>query len=528
MSKLRRVVLVGAGQAAISAARTLRDSGFDGELVVVGDEMHAPYQRPPLSKEYLLGESGLDEICLAPTDWYTDNHVRLELGRRAIRVDKQSLDVELDDGRILKADAVLIATGGTPRKFPGVESESILYLRTLDDADRIRRAVRPGRRIAIVGAGFIGSEIAASARALGAEVTLLEAMKVPLERILGEAMGAVCGSLHEGNGVDLRCGVSIETIAPSGNGALIRTRSGQTIEADAVIVGIGIAPNADLAKASEITVGNGIRVDEFCRTDAPGVYAAGDVANHYHPLFGRRMRVEHFDNATRQGAAAAMNMLGMRTSYQDPHWFWSDQYGHNLQYVGHAHGWDEMVIRGSIEERSFVAFYLDHGKITAAFGLNRGADILAVKSLLSARVAVDTAVLQDEAVDLETLAGDGAEVEAAGDDGGDGAPAGTPGEFVRAARSGQVGEGAVRRFIVAGIELAVARVKGKVYALHNLCTHLACPLSSGKIRNDKLHCLCHGSVFDPATGEPTNPPATRPVKTYPVREADGYIYVAVR
>lgn len=525
MSNVRRVVLVGAGQAAISAARTLRDTGFDGEIVVIGDEPHAPYQRPPLSKEYLQGASGRDEVWLTQPGWYTDNHVRLELGRRAVRVNRQGLDVELDDGRLLKADAVLIATGGTPRKFPGAAGESILYLRTLDDADRIREKVRPGRRIAIVGAGFIGSEIAASARALGAEVILIEAAKAPLERVLGEAMGTVCGSLHRENGVDLRCGTAVETITPSGAGAVIRTPGGESIEADAVIVGIGIAPNADVAAASDITVGNGIRVDEFCRTDAPGVYAAGDVANHYHPLFGRRMRVEHFDNATRQGAAAAMNMLGLRTSYEDPHWFWSDQYAYNLQYVGDAQRWDEVVIRGSIEERNFVAFYLYKGKMAAAFGLNRGGDIMAVKSLLSARIAVAPAVLQDESVDLESLAGEETDVGTAARDG---APVSEPGEFVRVARSGQVGEGSVRRFIVADTELAIARVKGKVYALHNLCTHLACPLSSGKIRNDRLHCLCHGSVFDPATGEPTNPPATRPVKTYPVREIDGQIYVAVR
>jgi 3-phenylpropionate/trans-cinnamate dioxygenase ferredoxin reductase component len=524
VSKVQRVVLVGAGQAAISAARTLRGAGFDGDLIVVGDEQCAPYQRPPLSKEYLQGASEPNDIWLAPADWYANNRVTLELGRRAVRVDKRILDVELDDGRALKADAVLIATGGTPRKFPGVASESVLYLRTLGDADRIREKMRPGRRIAIVGAGFIGSELAASARALGAEVTLIEAMKTPLQRVLGETMGAVCGALHEENGVDLRCGVSIEAIVPSGTGASIRTNTGESIEADAVIVGIGIVPNDEVAKASDITVGNGIRVDEFCRTDAPGIYAAGDVANHYHPLFARRMRVEHFDNATRQGAAAAMNMLGVRTCYADPHWFWSDQYGHNLQYVGHAHRWDEVVIRGSTADRSFVAFYLDNGKLTAAFGLNRGGDILAVKSLLSAGISVGAAALRDETVDLESLVGE--EVATAE---GLGAPAlpDERGGFLRAARSGQVNEGTVRRFIVAGTELAIARVKGKVYALHNLCTHLACPLSAGKIKNDGLHCLCHGSVFDPATGEPTNPPATRPVKTYPVREADGNIYVAV-
>ncbi|HWG68004.1 MAG TPA: FAD-dependent oxidoreductase [Steroidobacteraceae bacterium] len=525
MSKARAFVLVGGGQSSVSAAQTLRESGFDGEIIIVGDESHAPYQRPPLSKEYLLGESTLEDIGSVRPAWYADNNVKLELGRRAVRIDRTSLDVELDDGRALKADAVLIATGGTPRRFPGADSESILYLRTLDDAGRIRRKLRPGLRVAIVGAGFIGSELAACARTLGAEVTLIEAMKTPLERVLGETIGAVCGSLHRENGVDLRCGVFIEKIKAAESGAVITTRDGGTIEADIVVVGIGIVPNVDLAKATEITVGNGIRVDEFCRTTARGIYAAGDVANHYHPLFDCRLRVEHFDNATRQGAVAAMNMLGGHTRYDDPHWFWSDQYGHSLQYVGHVSQRDDIVIRGSLEERSFVAFYLEKGKVSAAFGLNRGGDISAVKLLLSAGVTVDAKTLRDEDVDLGSLLDDGAGTQAAADASGR-VPA--DGEFHRAARSGQVCEGGVRRIVVAGVELAVARLNGKVYALHNLCTHLACHLSSGKVQNGGLTCLCHGSVFDLATGEPINPPASKAVKTYPVRETDGQIYVAVK
>jgi 3-phenylpropionate/trans-cinnamate dioxygenase ferredoxin reductase subunit len=522
----RQIVLIGAGQSSASAARTLRRLEFSGGIVIVGDEAHAPYQRPPLSKEYLQGSSTVADLWSTPLDWYSNNNVRLQLGTRALRADKRTMEVELDSGGRLKAEAILIATGGTPRRLPGAVGESIFYLRTLEDADRIRAHLKPGRRVLIVGAGFIGSEIAASARTLGAEVTMLEMMKTPLERVLGETLGAICGAIHKENGVDLRCGVTIKSITPAGGGVVIETHEGHTIEGDIAIVGIGIAPNVEVAKASEITVGNGIRVDEFCRTTAAGIFAAGDVANHYHPLFDCRMRVEHFDNATRQGEAAAMNMLGIRTRYDSPHWFWSDQYGHSMQYTGHASRWDEIVIRGSAEERNFVAFYLQGGRIVGAFGLNRGGDILLVKSLLSSRVEVNASDLRDEDVDLGELVSDSCMAEGSADDVG--ALAVDDGNFHRVARSGQVAEGCVRRFVVAETEVALARMGGKVYALHNLCTHLACHLSAGRVDRGGLTCLCHGSVFDLATGEPINPPATRPVRTYPVREADGHIYVAVK
>src|SRR5690606_7234196 len=234
-------------------------------------------------------------------------------------------------------------------------------------------------------------------------------------------------------------------------------------------------------------------------------YAAGDVANHYHPLYDRRMRVEHFDNATRHGTAAALNMLGMRTRHDDPHWFWSDQYDHSIQYAGNAARWDDIVVRGSVEERDFIAFYIADGAIAGAFGLNRGGDIMTVKSLLAARVSVARNLLADDDADLEELIPPQAEA-AAPDAGATADEAPDDGPFVRAARSGQVPEGIVRRFVVGGTEIAIARSGGKAYALHNLCTHLACHLASGKVDRGGLTCLCHGSVFDLATGEPINPP----------------------
>jgi 3-phenylpropionate/trans-cinnamate dioxygenase ferredoxin reductase subunit len=521
----RQFVLIGGGQTSASAARTLRRQGFDGSIVIVGDEPHAPYQRPALSKEYLQGRSSLDEIWAAAPQWYSQNDVQLEIGARVVRVDRASLDVVLKDQRKLRADAVLIATGGTPRRFANAEGESILYLRTLEDAQRIREHARPGRHIIVIGGGFIGSELAASARTLGADVTMLEGLQAPLERVLGSTLGRVLGEIHGEHGVAVRCGVMVDSIAQTTGGVLVETRDGARIEGDIAVVGIGIAPNVEVAKATEITVGNGIRVDEFCRTTALNIYAAGDVANHYHPLFDRRMRVEHFDNATRQGAAAALNMLGERVRYDDPHWFWSDQYDHSLQYAGHAERWDDVVVRGSLEARDFVAFFLLEGKLAGAFGLNRGGEVMLAKELLAGRVAVDSSQLRDEDFDLSSLLAE-EEISEDGASGGEDTAA-AAGNFHRAARSGQVREGSVRRFVVQGAELAIARLNGKAYALHNLCTHLACHLSSGKVANNGLTCLCHGSIFDLASGEPINPPATRPVKTYPVREIDGHIYVAV-
>lgn len=522
----KQMVLIGAGQTSASAARTLRRDGYDGRIVILGNEQHAPYQRPPLSKEYLTGETALDEVWSVPRDWYRDNDVQLELGRQVVRVDRETLDVELADGSKFPADAVLIATGGRARRFPGADGECINYLRTIEDANRIRERARAGARIVVVGGGFIGLEVAASARNMGAEIVMIETQEAPLERVLGQEIGTVLGTMHKERGVDLRCDTSVDSISSTQTGVLIRTSDGEHIEGDIAVIGIGIEPNVEVAKASEITVGNGIRVDEFCRTTAEGIFAAGDVANHYHPLYDRRMRVEHFDNATRQGAVAARSMIGIRTRHDDPHWFWSDQYGQSLQYAGNVVRWDDIVVRGSVDDRDFVAFYLYEGRIVGAFGLNRGGDIMTVKSLLSERIAVARNVLADDDADLEELLVQEQDLEATAAGSGTEA-ADDNGSFVRVARSGQVPEGIVRRFVVNGTEIAIARSRGKAYALHNLCTHLACHLASGKVEQGGLTCLCHGSIFDLATGEPINPPASRPVKTYRVREADGQILVAV-
>lgn len=396
------VVAVGAGQAAAVAARTLRRRGFDGRLVLVGEEAHPPYQRPPLSKGLLLGEDD-EELFLLSDEWCAKHGVELRLGTRVVGLDAHARSVELADGSKLTADAVLLTTGGRPRRLPGAQGERILYLRTLDDAQRISAHLQPGRRVVVIGAGFIGSEVAAAARTRGAHVTILEAFDVPLLRVLGREMGEVCADIHRTHGVELRLGAAVESVTETGDGVRVVTRSGATVEGDVVVVGIGIVPNVELAEDAGLKVDNGIVVDERCRTSVDNIYAAGDVANHFHPVFGRQLRVEHFDAASKQGAVAANNILGRAAVFDDPLWFWSDQYEANLQYAGHAQRWDQVVVRGSTEELDFTAFYLDQGVVRAAFAVNRGDDIYLAKEMVGARLAPDPRLLADLDVDLAEL-----------------------------------------------------------------------------------------------------------------------------
>jgi 3-phenylpropionate/trans-cinnamate dioxygenase ferredoxin reductase subunit len=399
----RTFVVVGANLCGGTAVHTLRQEGFDGRIVLVGMEPDLPYERPPLSKEYLRGEQSLDSLFLQPSSWYERNQVELRLGVRGTAIDARSRSVELADGERLEYDALLLATGGAPRKLPGEPLERVLYLRTVADADRIRSELERGRHLVVVGAGFIGAEVAASARTVGLDVTCLEMLDVPLERALGKEMGQIYAGIHRENGVDLRTGEGVESIEQANGGVVVRTTQGAAIEGDAVVVGVGIQPNIELGESAGAKIENGIVVDEYCRTTVDGVFSAGDVANHWHPVFERHVRVEHFDNAIKHGAVAARNMMGKTEAYDDPHWFWSDQYDHNLQYAGHAARWDRIVVRGSTDERSFVAFYLNDGVVLAALGLNRGKDVRRAMKLIRNRAKPELELLRDEDVDLRTL-----------------------------------------------------------------------------------------------------------------------------
>ncbi|MEO6885518.1 MAG: FAD-dependent oxidoreductase [Jatrophihabitantaceae bacterium] len=393
--------IIGAGQTAAVAARTLRRRGFDGHIEIIGAESHRPYQRPPLTKEYLAG-GGVEDLFLLDEQWCVANDVSLRLGQRAVRVRASDRAVDLADGSELTADKVLIATGGAARKLPGVRGDRVHYLRTLDDANALRELIGPGVRLIVIGAGFIGSEVAATAHGKGAEVTIIDTLDVPMQRVLGRELGAVCASIHRSNGVTVRLGEPVESVVEHADAVIVKTGAAR-LEGDLVVVGVGITPNIEVAQRSGVTVDNGVLVDEYCRTNVPNIFAAGDIANHYHPLFDELIRVEHFDNATKQAAAAANNMLGNPTIFDDPHWFWSDQYDVNIQHTGHARSWDELVIRGSVDELDFCAFYLRDGRVRAAFAVDRGGEIAFAKELIAARVPVDARQLKDEDIDLSDL-----------------------------------------------------------------------------------------------------------------------------
>ena len=394
----RVFVLVGGGQAASVAARTLRRSGYDGRLLVVGEEADRPYQRPPLSKEYL--ESGdAAALELLPEAWTEQQSVEVRTGVRALKVSAPDGGVLLDDGSFIEADAVLLATGSRARRLPAFEAEGVFYLRTRADADALRTELRPGLHVVLVGGGFIGAELASVARARGAEVTLLEAAEVPLAQAIGARLGDACVRLQRAAGVDVRTNTMVQGIRREAGQLLVSTNQGQ-LEADLVVVGIGAVPNDEIAVDSGIAAGNGIWTDEFCRTSVERVFAAGDVASQLYPSRGDRLRVEHFDNASRQAAVAARNMLGELVPYDEPHWFWSDQFGSNLQYVGHASPTDRLVVRGDLEDDHWTAFFLDGDRVSATFALDSGDDIALARELISMRVAVPEATLADPEADL--------------------------------------------------------------------------------------------------------------------------------
>jgi 3-phenylpropionate/trans-cinnamate dioxygenase ferredoxin reductase subunit len=404
-----QIVIVGANLTGGAAATTLRSEGFDGAIVMIGEEPYPPYERPPLSKEYLRGERPAETSLLRPGSWYEEHDVDLRLGVRAERVDPAARVVRLEDGTEVPYGNVLVATGGRNRRIgvPGSDLAGIHYLRTIEEADEIREEARPGRRAVVVGAGFIGCEVAASLRQLGVEVEVVEILDTALQRALGPEVGRVMEGVHRDHGVEFHFGQIVERFLGSGRVEGVVTDRGRTIECDFVVVGLGIEPNIDVVANAGVATEDGILVDELCRTSVEGVYAAGDVANHWHPLFGRRMRVEHWDNALKQGAEAARSMMGKEEPFDDPHWFWSDQYDHNLQSIGVLSDWDELAIRGSLEERSFVAFYLKGGLMMGAVGLDRGKDVRRCRALIADRRPLDPVALKDEDVDLKRLAASG-------------------------------------------------------------------------------------------------------------------------
>lgn len=414
--KPERFVIIGASLAGASAAAALREGGFDGTVELIGAEPQLPYNRPPLSKGYLRGQERFEDQLVNPADYYTQHDITLRLGVRVTRVDAGRKVVGLDGGEEVPYDRLLVATGGRNRTLttPGGELPGIFQLRTVEDCDRIRAVARSGARAVVIGLGFIGSEVSASLRQMGLAVTAIEGHPVPLARVLGNEVGTVLAEIHREKGVELVLEDAVAAFEGAGRLERVRTKGGRTLECDLVVAGIGIVPNSELLAAAGAAVDNGVLVDALCQSSLPGVYAAGDVANHLHPLFGR-LRVEHWNNGAQQGRAAARTMLGGTQPYHYLHSFWSDQYEHLLEYVGFAAHWDRVVFRGDPGSRKFLGFFLKDGTVRAAVGLNRGGDpedaktegeLKLVAKLIRARVPVDPKRLADEARELPGVAED--------------------------------------------------------------------------------------------------------------------------
>jgi 3-phenylpropionate/trans-cinnamate dioxygenase ferredoxin reductase subunit len=401
----QRYVIVGASLAGATAAITLREEGADGDVILIGAEREPPYERPPLSKAYLRGDVPFDKALVRPAAFYATHGIQTMFGTRATRIDPLARVVELEDHRRVPFDALLIATGGRNRRvsIPGGDLEGIYSLRTVRDADRIRAEMIAGRRAVVVGMGFIGSEVAASLRQKGLEVVAIDPSKTPLFHVLGEAVGQTIAELHRAHGV--RTVFEDPVVAFEGTRRVggVVTKGGLRLGCDLAVVGIGIEVAVEWLGDSGIHVDNGVVVDEYCQTNVSGIYAAGDVANHYHPVFNRRIRVEHWQNAIKQGAVAARNMRGKRIAYDEIPWFWSDQYEANLQYAGFHTKWEQLVVRGRLESGGYLACYVNNGRIDAAVGLNRAKDVRRVIPLIKARRAVNLEQLRDESVDMRVL-----------------------------------------------------------------------------------------------------------------------------
>jgi 3-phenylpropionate/trans-cinnamate dioxygenase ferredoxin reductase subunit len=402
----RTFVVVGAGLCGATAVATLRADGFDGRIVLIGAEELPPYERPPLSKEYLRGEDQLEQILVRTPEWYRDEDVEARFGAHVTQLDANAREVVLAGGERVSFDALLVATGGHNRRIdaPGSELPGVLDLRYVGDADRLREAVSDGARVVCVGMGFIGAEVAASLRTMGCDVTVIEIFETALFRVLGGEIGRALEAIHRDHGVTMHFNDLVARFEGDGRLERVVTRGGRTVEADVAVVGIGTEPAIHIMAGTGLDQPGGIPVGPTMETPIPGVFAAGDVARHDHPVFGP-IRVEHFDNALKMGETVARNMLGAGNVFDDPHWFWSDQYDVQIQMAGFAPTWDRMVVRGSLEERSFCAFLLDaEGVLRSSVSIAWPRDVRRSFELIRRQARPDPVALADPAVDLRTLA----------------------------------------------------------------------------------------------------------------------------
>jgi 3-phenylpropionate/trans-cinnamate dioxygenase ferredoxin reductase subunit len=524
MSTDSTFVIVGASLAGAKAAETLRAEGFDGRLVLIGDEPDRPYERPPLSKEYLRGESPRDKLFVHDERFYEENEIDLRTSTRATAIDVRGSEVALSDGERLRFDRLLLATGAEPRRLPipGGDLNGVLYLREVRDSDAIRERLDRGGRMVVIGGGWIGSEVAASARERGLDVTIVEQSEVPLERVLGRAVGEIYAGVHADHGVRLLPRSMLEAFEGSdGSVERVRLADGRTLEAEAVVVGVGVGPRSELASEAGIPVENGVLVDERLRSGAPTVFAAGDVANARHPLFGRNLRIEHWANALNQGPAAARNMLDRDEPYDRVPYFFSDQYDVGMEYSGHATMWDEVVLRGDVSAREFIAFWVKDGRVMAGMNVNVWGVTDQIQQLVRSGDEVDSARLRDPDIPLEEVAAGGAGAHGRGE--------GAPGAARRILRQGvryparlvsgrmskadptpadDLAPGDARVLQIGDDKVAAYRDDdGRLHSVSAICTHMGCVVDWN--RDERTwDCPCHGSRFD-HDGHVLNGPAKR-------------------
>jgi len=401
----QQIVIAGGGQAAVQAIDTLRRKGFAGKLTLVGDEPWLPYQRPPLSKKYLAGALERERLIIRPAQFFAEHQVQAQLGRRVSEIRRREQRVRLDDDTVLAYDALLLATGSRPRRLaaPGTELAGVHFLRTLADADRIRAECASGARMVIIGGGYIGLEVAATARGLGLEVTVLEMAERVMNRVTCTQLSGFYESEHARQGVRILCNAKVRALAADARGGRVRavlTEDGAEHPADIVIVAVGVAPADELATGAGLECDNGILIDQYCRTSDAAIYAAGDCVNQLSPHYGRRLRLESVDNAFEQGATAALNLLGTPTAHDKVPWFWSDQYDLKLVIVGMCQGYDTLVTRGTAAARSFSACYLRGGELIAIDTVNHPKDQMAARKLIAAHARPNPDKLADPAIAL--------------------------------------------------------------------------------------------------------------------------------
>ncbi len=401
-------IIAGASLAGAKAAEELRKQGFDGRVLLIGAEPERPYERPPLTKDYLRGESEREKTYVHEPDFYAEQEIELLTEAEVTAIDPDRSTVTLADGREFGYDRLLLTTGAEPRQIPipGAELDGVHYLRSLADCDALRERLDAGGRVAVIGAGWIGSEFAASARQRGLEVTVIDPLTLPNGHIFGDRVASFYRGVHAEHGVEQLLGESVASFV--GDAAIegVRTAGGRTIECDFAVVGIGVVPRIALAHAAGLAVDNGILVDEGLQTSAPNVFAAGDVANASHPFFGARIRVEHWSNALNQGPAAARAMLGQPVSYDRLPYFFSDQYDVGMEYSGYAPQWDEVVIRGDPDAGEFVAFWLREGRLIAGMNVNIWDVNEQVQAMIRSRRPVDAGALADLETPLASLVGE--------------------------------------------------------------------------------------------------------------------------